>query len=89
MKWFIVVMMLYQHSPQETPLWIPYMDCDSKEECVKYAQDNQNGLFMKAFQEYNMKIPPKQMSCVNETTMKQIQMMMKMNEGKKDEKISL
>ena len=54
-------MMLYQHSPQETPLWIPYMDFDSKEECVKYAQDNQNGLFMKAFQEYNMKIPPKNM----------------------------
>lgn len=81
--------MLYQHSPQETPLWIPYMDFDSKEECVKYAQDNQNGLFMKAFQEYNMKIPPKQMSCVNETTMKQIQMMMKTNEGKNEEKISL
>tara|TARA_B100000214_G_C23860058_1_gene577613 strand:+ start:229 stop:474 length:246 start_codon:yes stop_codon:yes gene_type:complete len=81
--------MLYQHSPQETPLWIPYMDFDSKEQCVKYAQDNQNGLFMKAFQEYQMKIPPKQISCVNETTMKQIQMMMKMNEGKEDDKISL
>ena len=44
---------------------------------------------MKAFQEYQMRIPPKQISCVNETTMKQIQMMMKMNEGKEDEKISL
>ena len=81
--------MLYQHSPQETPLWIPYINFDSKEECVKYAQNNQNGLFMKAFQEYNMKIPPKQMSCVDETTMEKIQMMLKMNEDKKDEKISL
>ena len=89
MKWFIVVAMLYQHSPQETPLWIPYINFNSKEECVKYAQENQNGLFMKAFQEYNMKIPPKQMSCVDETTMEKIQMMLKMNEDKKDEKISL
>ena len=87
MKWFIVVAMLSQHNPPSTPLWIPYMDFNSREECINFVQVNQNGLFLKAYQEYDMKIPPASASCVDETTFKQIQMMMK--EGTKDEKINL
>ena len=81
MKWFIIITMLYQYSPEETPLWIPYIDFNSREECVKYVQENQNGLFMKAFQQYEMKMPPKFISCVNKTTMEEIQTMI--NGGKK------
>ena len=87
MKWFIVIAMLSQHNPTSTPLWIPYINFNTKEECIQYAKANHNGLFMKAFKEYQMKIPPKQISCINETTMKQIQMMM--NESRQNEKISI
>ena len=47
MKWFIVVVMMWQPSGH-TPLWIPYISFETKEECLSHVVVNQVGLFSKA-----------------------------------------
>ena len=63
MKWFVVVVMMWQPSGH-TPLWIPYVSFDTVEECLAHVVENQFVLFAKAIQQYEGKIPPQKISCV-------------------------
>ena len=53
MKWFIVVIMMWQ-SDGTTPLWIPFEAFETKDECVSFVQVNQYGLFEREYN--NMKV---------------------------------
>ena len=71
MKWFIVVVMMWQPSGY-TPLWIPYISFETKEECLSHVVVNQVGLFSKAIEQYEGQIPPQQISCVPEEGMQEL-----------------
>ena len=71
MKWFIVVVMMWQPSGH-TPLWIPYISFETKEECLSHVVENQVGLFAKAIEQYNGEIPPQQISCVPEKGLQEL-----------------
>ncbi len=71
MKWFIVVVMMWQPSGH-TPLWIPYISFETKEECLSHVMVNQVGLFAKAIEQYNGQIPPQQISCVPEKGLQEL-----------------
>ena len=51
--------MMWQ-SDGTTPLWIPFEAFETKDECVSFVQLNQIGLFERAIQQYEGKIPPQQ-----------------------------
>ncbi len=69
MKWFIVVVMMWQPSGH-TPLWIPYVSFETQDECMVHAIQNQYVIFQKAIEAHNGEIPPQQISCVSEDTMR-------------------
>ena len=71
MKWFVVVIMMWQ-SDGTTPLWIPFETFESKDECVSFVQINQMGLFQKAIEQYEGRIPPQQISCVEGDDLKSV-----------------
>ena len=71
MKWFIVVVMMWQPSGY-TPLWIPLISFETKEECLSHAVENQFGLFAKAIEQYEGRIPPQQISCVPKEGMQEL-----------------
>ena len=71
MKWFIVVIMMWQ-SDGTTPLWIPFEAFETKDECVSFVKVNQYGLFERAIQQYEGKIPPQQISCVDRDRLKSV-----------------
>ena len=84
MKWFVVVVMMWQPSGH-TPLWIPYVSFDTVEECLAHVVENQFGLFAKAIQQYEGKIPPQKISCVPKDDMDELltPVEQQMNEEKK------
>ena len=84
MKWFVVVVMLFQPDGT-TPLWIPYSTFDKKEDCLNYVVANQFGLFAKAIQQYEGRIPPQKISCVPKEDMEELlkPIEQQMNEEKK------
>ncbi len=84
MKWFVVVVMMFQPDGT-TPLWIPYSAFDNKEDCLNYVVANQFGLFAKAIQQYEGKIPPQKISCVPKIEMEELlkPVEQQMNEEKK------
>jgi len=84
MKWFVVVVMMFQPDGT-TPLWIPYSAFDNKEDCLNYVVANQFGLFAKAIQQYEGRIPPQKISCVPKTEMEELlkPVEQQMNEEKK------
>ena len=84
MKWFVVVVMLFQPDGT-TPLWIPYTTFDNQEDCLNYVVANQFGLFAKAIQQYEGKIPPQKISCVPKEDMEELlkPIEQQMNEEKK------
>ena len=84
MKWFVVVVMMWQPSGH-TPLWIPYTTFDTAEECLNYVVANQFGLFAKAIQQYEGRIPPQKISCVPKKDMEELlkPIEQQMNEEKK------
>ena len=84
MKWFVVVVMMFQPDGT-TPLWIPYSTFDKKEDCLNYVVTNQFGLFAKAIQQYEGKIPPQKISCVPKEDMEELlkPIEQQMNEEKK------
>ena len=50
MKWFIIVVMTTQLNSggePETPLFIPFLEFGSKEQCVSYDQANKDVLYYK------------------------------------------
>ena len=49
MKWFIVVVMMWQPSGH-TPLWIPYVSFETQDECMVHAIQNQYVIFQKAIE---------------------------------------
>ena len=53
MKWFVVVVMMWQPSGY-TPLWIPYVSFENREECLAHVVENQFVLFAKAIQQYGV-----------------------------------
>ena len=55
-----------------TPLWIPYISFETKEECLSHVVVNQVGLFAKAIEQYNGQIPPQQISCVPEEGLQEL-----------------
>ena len=69
---------------EETPLWIPYLQFTSYEECMTFARNNQIRLFSKSAGAYNNKALPTMMNCVNEDIMVQIGQL-KSKEDKKNE----
>ena len=69
MKWFIVVVMMWQPSGH-TPLWIPYVSFETENECMVHAVQNQHMIFRKAIEAHDGEIPPQQISCVREDIMK-------------------
>ena len=71
MKWFIVVVMMWQPSGY-TPLWIPLISFETKEECLSHVVANQLGLFAKAIEQYEGRIPPQQISCVPKEGMQEL-----------------
>ena len=71
MKSFIVVVMMWQPSGH-TPLWIPYVTFETKEECLSHVVVNKFILFSKAIEQYEGQIPPQQISCVPENGMKEL-----------------
>ena len=84
MKWFVVVVMMFQPDGT-TPLWIPYSAFDNKEACLNYVVANQFGLFAKAIQQYEGRIPPQKISCVPKNEMEELlkPVEQQMNEEKK------
>ena len=84
MKWFVVVVMMFQPDGT-TPLWIPYSTFDKKEDCLNYVVANQFGLFAKAIQQYEGRIPPQKISCVPKEDMEELlkPIEQQMNEEKK------
>ena len=84
MKWFVVVVMMFQPDGT-TPLWIPYSAFDNKEDCLNYVVANQFGLFAKAIQQYEGRIPPQKISCVPKNEMEELlkPVEQQMNEEKK------
>ena len=84
MKWFVVVVMMFQPDGT-TPLWIPYSAFDNKEDCLNYVVANQFGLFAKAIQQYEGRIPPQKISCVPKIEMEELlkPVEQQMNEEKK------
>ena len=84
MKWFVVVVMMWQPSGY-TPLWIPYVSFNTAEECLAHVVENQFGLFAKAIQQYEGKIPPQKISCVPKDDMDELlkPVEQQMNEEKK------
>ena len=85
MKWFVIVVMTTQLNSGgelETPLFIPYLEFDSKEQCVSYVQDNKDILFYKSFEKYGKTIPPKMINCIDKDAMKKLSNIV---EGKKNE----
>ena len=75
MKWFVIVVMTTQLNSGgelETPLFIPYLEFDSKEQCVSYVQDNQDMLFYKSYEKYEKTISPKMINCVDKDIMKRL-----------------
>ena len=84
MKWFVVVVMMWQPSGY-TPLWIPYVSFNTAEECLAHVVENQFGLFAKAIQQYEGKIPPEKISCVPKDDMDELlkPVEQQMNEEKK------
>ena len=84
MKWFVVVVMLFQPDGT-TPLWIPYTTFDNQEDCLNYVVANQFGLFAKAIQQYEGRIPPQKISCVPKEDMEELlkPIEQQMNEEKK------
>ena len=71
MKWFIVVIMMWQ-SDGTTPLWIPFEAFETKDECVSFVKVNQYGLFERAIQQYEGKITQQQISSVPEKGMQEL-----------------
>ena len=74
MKWFIIVVMTAQLSAggkDETPLWIPEMVFNSKQECMTFARNNQIRLFSKSASAYDNKILPTMLNCVDQNVMKE------------------
>ena len=63
--------MMWQPSGH-TPLWIPYISFETKEECLSHVMVNQVGLFAKAIEQYNGQIPPQQISCVPEKGLQEL-----------------
>ena len=84
MKWFVVVVMMFQPDGT-TPLWIPYTTFDNQEDCLNYVVANQFGLFAKAIQQYEGRIPPQKISCVPKDDMDELlkPVEQQMNEEKK------
>ena len=84
MKWFVVVVMMFQPDGT-TPLWIPYSTFDNQEDCLNYVVANQFGLFAKAIQQYEGRIPPQKISCVPKEDMEELlkPVEQQMNEEKK------
>jgi hypothetical protein len=68
-----------------TPLWIPYTTFDNQEDCLNYVVANQFGLFAKAIQQYEGRIPPQKISCVPKEDMEELlkPIEQQMNEEKK------
>ena len=74
MKWFIIVVMTAQLSAggkDETPLWIPEMVFNTKEECMTFARNNQIRLFSKSASAYDNKILPTMLNCVDQNVMEE------------------
>ena len=74
MKWFIIVVMTAQLSAggkDETPLWIPEMVFNTKEECMTFARNNQIKLFSKSASAYDNKILPTMLNCVDQNVMEE------------------
>ncbi len=74
MKWFIIVVMTAQLSAggkDETPLWIPEMVFNTKEECMTFARNNQIKLFSKSASAYDNKILPTMLNCVDQKVMEE------------------
>ena len=71
MKWFAVVVMLFQPDGT-TPLWIPYVSFDTKEQCLDYVVENQFVLFGKAIEQYRGAIEPDRISCVNKKVFEEL-----------------
>ena len=59
-------------SAGSTPLWIPFDTFETKDECVSFVQLNQIGLFERAIQQYEGKIPPQQISCVDKDRLESV-----------------
>ena len=75
MKWFIIIVMTTQLNAvgkPETPLWIPYLQFTSYEECMTFARNNQIRLFQKSAEAYQRSSLPTKMNCVNEDIMKEV-----------------
>ena len=68
----------------ETPLWIPELVFDTKEDCMTFARNNQLRLFNKSIQAYDRKVLPTKINCINEDIMKQVGQLTS-GEGKKNE----
>ena len=75
MKWFIIIVMTTQLNAvgkPETPLWIPYLQFTSYEECMTFARNNQIRLFQKSAEAYQRSSLPTKMNCINEDIMREI-----------------
>jgi len=74
MKWFIVVVMTQQLSlgQPETPLWIPELIFDTKEDCMTFARNNQLKLFGKSVEAYEGSILPTNLKCIDQNLMNEL-----------------
>lgn len=87
MKWFIIVVMTTQLNSggePETPLFIPFLEFGSKEQCVSYVQDNKDVLFYKSYEKYNKTIIPKMINCVDKDIMQTLSNIIKGKENEMD-----
>ena len=83
MKWFIVVIMTTQLNigQPETPLWIPELVFDAKEDCMTFARNNQIRLFRKSIEAYQSSVLPTGLKCIDQNLMNELGEIYKRNEN--------
>ena len=66
-------------------IFFTYTTFDKQEDCLNYVVANQFGLFAKAIQQYEGRIPPQKISCVPKKDMEELlkPVEQQMNEEKK------
>ena len=56
----------------ETPLWIPELVFDTKEDCMTFARNNQLKLFGKSIEAYQGSILPTNLKCIDQNLMNEL-----------------
>ena len=75
MKWFIVVVMMSHTNlsgVEETPLFIGFKDFPDRATCMAHAVEYKHLYFAKAISEYDNKLRPSLLNCINEDVIKQL-----------------